>query len=407
MAEEYISDNEIEIFGKRQRPEEETSFWEASKSEFNFQFPPSPKIREVVDDIIIEDRSQSPYSITATFEDLFSLPSATSSASSTRLQFGVRGGSGAFPTFGADAFGLNTEIPFPTTSSATTAATTTSSRVAEPGLPRPVVDEVTVSPIVAALQSLPQNHLVHPGLNHHHQQQQQQQQQQHQQQQQQQQQLRTAKASRQTLRQESVPPIAKPTIEGPSVAQVPSSRASIDLPFSSRSENVPSSIQTLTRISVMSSAASFDGVPAHVSATLRELSGNTEYVVLPSLLSSQFQRRKTHKISLEQVKSTCRQRAQTGDAFVGIYSLQERKDRMDMWAVSRSKRTFKKNIKYAHRHDLAGGRQRIGGRFVKSKGNEDIKNEEGNEDVIPIQIELEDVVDEERLEDIVIEEQGV
>ena len=118
-------------------------------------------------------------------------------------------------------------------------------------------------------------------------------------------------------------------------------------------------------------STSFDGVPVSIASLLRELSENSESVVLPSLVSSRFQRRKTtHKISIDQIKNSFRQQARSGDSFIGIYSVQERKVRMDVWAAARRKRTFKKNIKYAHRHDLAGGRQRIGGRFVKSKGDE-------------------------------------
>lgn len=395
-----FSDNE-EILGvKRYRSEEvATTFFASSSaaaSDFNFQFPPSPKTREVTDDSIIEDRPPSPYSITATFEDLFSLPkSTTPSASSTRLQFGERGGSGEFPPF--EAFTLSQEMPFGST------------RMAVPpiSVPHPIVaDQVSVPSIISALQNLPQNRITHTSQNN---QQQLQLQQQHQQQQQQQ---RTAKASRPAVNRheqpvpQTVPAVVMNTLNSTAVpssnvSQAPLVRGSSDISYLSRSDPVQSSLQPMMMMSLMTSAASFEGVPANVSAALRELSGNSEYVVLPSLLSSQFQRRKTHKISLEQVKSTCRMRAQTGDAFVGIYSLQERKDRMDLWAVSRSKRTFKKNIKYAHRHDLAGGRQRVGGRFVKSKGNEDITPIPGEN------VEVEEEHEEGVVDDILIEVQGV
>ena len=359
-------DQSIRFGQKRSREESKESanitfFGSTSSSEFQIQFPPSPKAREVSDDIFIEEKPPSPYSITATFEDLFTSPSSAPPVfSSQKLQFGTQG-NGVFPY---ETFSLNRDPPSfqPTTLAAPILFS--SNKFSAP---------VAILSTTANLTQQKQQVVQGDGQIFQQQQQQLQQRQMQQQQlqQQQQPQQRPKAATMRPVVRNDPPGLSSETSLSTNLASAPPRGGSGNQTLNSSSVVSSSLVQpTIVPPFSLMPSTSFDGVPASISSLLRELSENSESVVLPSLVSSRFQRRKTHKISIDQIKNSFRQQARSGDSFIGIYSVQERKDRMDVWAAARRKRTFKKNIKYAHRHDLAGGRQRIGGRFVKSKGDE-------------------------------------
>lgn len=70
----------------------------------------------------------------------------------------------------------------------------------------------------------------------------------------------------------------------------------------------------------------------------------------------------------------------SGERRIGIYTLEERRARINKFLAKRKRRIWKKRIKYDCRKKLADSRPRIKGRFVRrDEGDEDSDDIEGEE----------------------------
>lgn len=92
-------------------------------------------------------------------------------------------------------------------------------------------------------------------------------------------------------------------------------------------------------------------------------------VVLPTALAKELGRRSGRVPATEVYLQG--KLLHSGAYSVGLYGVDsgQRQARMRVWMEAREKRVFHKKLKYERRHELANGRVRVKGRFVKDDGS--------------------------------------